>query len=362
MADGGRLGLVKGSLRSLAEQMTPADRIAVVTYGGAAAGGTVALPPTSGKDRQKVLDAVDALAAAGEPAGGDAGIELAYKLAGQHFARGGVNRVVLCTGRNFAADARDRLAVHGVIGAKVKSNVSLSVIHVGAAQINHPAMRELASRGKGTYAHADTAAEAARAVSAAAAPTPAAIAKDVKVQVEFNPLVAQAYRLIGYENGPRSADEADELLRSGHTVTAMYEVVPAGKSAPGAEVFAMKYSKRPEFLKPSDTNSKEMLTLKLHYLAPPDEKSGKAEDRPGKLLEFAVEDKGGNLAKASGDFKFAAAVTEFALILRGSMHRGEKADLNRVIQLANEGAGPDRSGARHEFIDLARKAQQLRGG
>jgi Ca-activated chloride channel family protein len=228
------------------------------------------------------------------------------------------------------------------------------VIGIGATRVNDPSMRALAHRAKGTYAAADTLAETTRALNAAATPDAPVIGRDVRVQVEFNPLVAGAYRLIGYENGPASTDDvaSGDRISAGHMVTALYEVVPAGKPVPGAEVFALKYSKRNGFQAPAEGKSDELLTLKLHYQLPDDGKPVRAEDRNGKLLEFAVKDKGAKYGSASADFKFAAAVAEFALVLRGSEHRG-KADLERVARLAAESAGNDK--AKIEFADLVRK-------
>jgi len=262
--------------------------------------------------------------------------------------------VVLCTGDNFIAGLADQLRVLRLAEDKAKANISLSVIGLGAARLNDPSMRALARRANGTFAYADTLAEATRALNVASSPSAPVVARDVRVQVEFNPLVAGAYRLIGYENGPVSTEDvaAGDQISAGHMVTALYEVVPAGKPVPGAEIFALKYSKRNGFLAPAEGTSDNLLTLKLHYLFPEDGKPIRAEDRNGKLLEFDYKDAGGKLGSASRDFKFAAPVAEYALVLRGSEHRG-KADLERVARLANDSAGGDK--AKAEFVELVRK-------
>jgi len=349
-----RLPLLKQAIRSLVKTMTPADRLSIVTYGGAAGAAAVTLAPTSGRETQKILDAIEALSASGASASGDAAIDLAYKTVAQSQALvRGVHRVVLCTADDFTAGLADQLHVSQLVQEKAKANIGLSVIGVGAARLNDPSMRSLARRALGTYAAADTLSETTRALTAAAMPASPVIAKGVQVHVEFNPLIAEAYRLIGYENGPASTkDAAGDNMAAGHMTTALYEVIPAGNAVPGVQILALKYSKRNGFQPLAEGKSDELLTLKLDYRIPDDGKPARGEDRNGRLLEFAVKDTGASYGSVSPDFRFAAAVAEFALVLKGSEHRGN-ADLERVARLATEAAGNDK--AKAEFADLVRK-------
>ena len=353
MEPANKLPLVKRGLTMLTGQLTENDRVAMVVYAGSSG---LVLPGTTGDQKGTIIGAIEALGAGGST-NGAGGIERAYEVAAANFIKGGVNRVILCTDGDFNVGITDQGALTRLIEEKAKTGAFLSVLGFGMGNLKDATMEQLADKGNGNYAYVDTPAEARKVLVEQMAGTLVTIAKDVKVQVEFNPAVASAYRLIGYENRVLAKEDFNDdkkdagEIGAGHTVTALYEVVPAGTDAAeklSPQVDALKYQKP---LEREPTGSGELLTLKLRYKEP--------EGETSKLLEFPVTDGGASYAKASGDYKFAAAVSAFGMILRDSPHKGS-ATLPGVTELAAEGLGKDENGYRAEFIGLVEKARRIK--
>jgi Ca-activated chloride channel family protein len=330
MSDARKLPLVKAAMGLLVDQLTEQDRISIVVYAGASG---LVLPPTSGDRKGEIRAALAALEAGGSTAGG-AGIQLAYKTAQETFIEGGVNRVVLATDGDFNVGITSHGDLSRLIEEKRKTGVSLSVLGFGMGNLKDSTMEMLADRGNGNYAYVDTLAEARKVLVAEAGSTLVTVAKDVKLQVEFNPAAVSAYRLIGYENrvladadfGDDTKDAGD--MGAGHSVTALYEVVP---------------DRRPSML----ADASELMTVKLRYKAPDAEES--------QLLAVAVKDAG---QTDSADVRFAAAVAAFGMLLRDSEHKGT-ATFADVLELARQGKGEDAAGYRAEFIQLVESARSL---
>jgi Ca-activated chloride channel homolog len=344
-----RLPLVKRGLRLLIDQLTENDRVAMVVYAG---GQGLALPSTPGTDKGALLSALDRLEAGGSTNGG-AGIRLAYDVAVGHFVKGGTNRVILCTDGDFNVGVTSQGELTRLIEDKAKSGVFLTVLGFGMGNYKDATLEKLADRGNGNYAYIDSLAEARKVLVEQMAGTLLTIAKDVKVQVEFNPARVAAYRLVGYENRLlRAQDFNDDKkdageIGAGHTVTALYEVVPAGKSVPVPGVDPLKYQQPRQ---PAEAaKSKELLTVKLRHKEPDGDTS--------KLLEVPVEDAEVKSVPTE-DFRFAASVAAFGMLLRGSPHKGV-ATYAGVLELAQESKGRDPQGYRAEFCELVRKAAAL---
>jgi Ca-activated chloride channel family protein len=345
-----KLPLVKSSLRTLANQLTARDRVAVVVYAGASG---LALPSTPGDQRGEIISAVERLQAGGSTNGGS-GIQLAYRVAEQNFIRGGTNRVVLATDGDFNVGLTGDGELVKLIEEKRKGGVSLSVLGFGTGNLNDSMMEKLADKGNGNYAYIDTEAEARKALGEQVAGTLATIAKDVKIQVEFNPRLVAGYRLIGYENRLLAdkdfnddAKDAGEI-GAGHTVTALYEVVPAGQKVENPGVDELKYSRPAEAAQ--GANASELLTVKLRYKEP--------EGNTSRPLNVGVLDRQASYRNASDNFKFAAAVAEFGLLLRDSRYKGQSSYAN-AAELARASAGADLSGRRAEFVNLVETASRL---
>jgi Ca-activated chloride channel family protein len=349
-----RLPLIKQALRQLVKKMTESDRVAIVVYASAAG---VKLESTSCVEKEKILQAIDELGAGGSTAGA-AGIQAAYRVAQENFIKGGVNRVLLCTDGDFNVGITDQNQLVKMIEDKAKGGVFLTTLGVGADNYKDALMQKLADKGNGNYAYLDSLEEAQKVLIDQMSGTLVTIAKDVKIQIEFNPAQVGAYRLIGYEkrmlrkedfnNDKKDAGE----IGAGHTVTALYEIVPAGAEIRSGTVDDLKYQ-QPAAEKPDryvSTGSKELLTLKLRYKQPDGDTS--------KLLEFPVTDGGKSFERASTDFKFATAVAEFGMLLRDSEFKGDSS-FGAVLELAQSAKGTDAEGYRSEFINLVQKAQQL---
>ena len=322
-----RLGLVQSSLKLLVNNLRDEDRVAIVVYSGSAG---EKLPSTSGSDKQKIREAIDELTAGGSTAGG-AGIKLAYKIAKQNFVKGGNNRIILCTDGDFNVGVSSDEGLEKLIEQERKSGVFLTVLGYGMGNYKDSKMQVLAEKGNGNHAYIDNLQEANRVLVNEFGATMHTVAKDVKLQIEFNPSQVQAYRLIGYESRllkdedfNNDAKDAGEM-GAGHTVTAFYEVVPAGiKSDFTGKVDDLKYQKT----KPAPAvtnNSKELLTVKLRYKAPDGNTSKKIE-------QPLIDDK---KEKVSSDFRFASAVAMFGQLLRDSDFKGD-ATYDKVISLAKK--------------------------
>ena len=340
-----KLPLLKASFKMLVEQLREQDRVAIVVYAGAAG---LVLPSTPGNEKKTIIEALDNLQAGGSTAGG-AGIELAYAVAQQNFRKGGNNRVVLATDGDFNVGESSNGGMERLIEKKRENGVFLTVLGFGMGNYKDSKMEILADKGNGNYAYIDNILEAQKVLVNEFGGTMFTIAKDVKIQVEFNPEKVQAYRLIGYENRVlRSEDfnndkkDAGEL-GSGHTVTALYEIIPAGVNSDFYRIDELKYQKVKATTVAS--NSKELMTIKLRYKKP-DEDTSKLIVHP--LLDGNVE-----LSQTSNDFRWSAAVAAFGMLLRDSEYvKGYTYD--KVAILAQHARGNDKEGYRAEFINLVK--------
>lgn len=334
-----KLPLLKSAFKLLVNQLRDKDNVAIVVYAGAAG---VVLEPTSGRNKDVIIKALDNLRAGGSTAGGQ-GIKLAYKLAQQHFKKGGNNRVILATDGDFNVGASSNEAMEKLIVEKRKTGVFLSVLGFGYGNYKDSKLETLADKGNGNHAYIDTMQEAKLIFGKEFGGTLFTIAKDVKIQVEFNPAKVQAYRLIGYENRLlANEDFVDDTkdageLGSGHNVTALYEVIPVGsKSDYLKEVTNLKYTKT----KMTDVYADELMTVKFRYKKPDGDKSIE-------LIQITKDE----VTEASEDMKFAASVALFGMQLRASQfHNNSK--IEDVIVLAEAGRGDDKDGYRAEFIRL----------
>lgn len=350
MDDPHKLPLLKKALQLLVAQLREDDRVAIAVYAGASG---LALPSTSGANRQRILSALDELGAGGST-NGAAGIQLAYRTAQENFLEGGINRVILATDGDFNVGTSSEGELTRLVEEKAKSGVALTVLGLGMGNYKDSMLEKLADKGNGNYAYLDTLQEARKVLVEQASGTLVTIAKDVKLQVEFNPAHVQAYRLIGYENRLlRSEDFNDDKkdageLGAGHTVTALYEVVPVGERVELPTVDALRYQApaHPERSRGTLEGGDELMTVKLRYKHPVGETS--------RLLSFPVVE---GTRPPSPDARFAAAVAEFGLLLRDSPHKG-RASWGEVLELATSSAGDDPY--RREFLQLVKQASALR--
>lgn len=349
-----KLPLVKSSMKMLVDQLRQEDRISIVVYAGAAG---LALPPTSGADKTKIKDAIDRLEAGGSTAGG-AGIKLAYRVAAENFVKKGNNRVILCTDGDFNVGESSDDAMERLIEQERKGGVFLTVLGYGMGNYQDAKMQKLADKGNGNHAYIDGISEAKKVLVNEFGGTLFTIAKDVKLQVEFNPAKVQGYRLIGYENRMLAKEDFNDdkkdagELGSGHTVTALYEIIPVGvKSSFLQKVDSLKYQTNIQPLSKTSYNE-EIMTVKFRYKAPDGDVS--------KLMEHPVKDKQIAIAATSENFRFAAAVAEFGMLLRDSEFKST-ASFSNVVAMARKAKGTDEEGYRAEFIRLAESAQMLAG-
>lgn len=344
MSGANKLPLLKSAFKLMVNQLRAMDKVSIVVYAGAAG---VVLEPTSGAHKEKIVASLNNLEAGGSTAGGQ-GIKLAYKLAEKHFMKEGNNRIILATDGDFNVGASSNKAMKDLIVEKRKSGVFLTVLGFGYGNYKDSKLETLADKGNGNYAYIDTMQEANKTFGKEFAGTMYTIAKDVKIQVEFNPQKVQAYRLIGYENRLLKAEDfkndkkdAGEL-GSGHTVTAMYEIVPTGvKSKYLKNIDTLKYTNSI-----TENNFKEeLLTVKFRYKKPDGNKSIE-------IVEV-IKDETSDFVATSEDFKFTTAVALFGMKLRKSKFTN-KASYEEVVLLANNGRGEDCDGYRAEFIRLVK--------
>jgi Ca-activated chloride channel family protein len=350
-----KLPLVKQALAMLVEELTENDRVAIVTYAGDAG---LKLPPTSGDQKRTIRAAIDGLVSGGSTHG-SAGIALAYEQAQEEFIPGGANRVILCTDGDLNVGITSDTALVELIKEKARGGTFLTVLGFGQGNLQDEKMEKLADNGNGVYAYVDGAREARKVLVEQLTGSTITIAKDVKIQVEFNPSQVVSYRLLGYENRRLAdADFRDDTkdageIGAGHTVTALYEIVPAGGNGPATGAEPLKYqAEKPRAAEPAPRGlaSRELLTVKLRFKQP--------EGTESVLREFPLADQGGLFEQASADTRFAAAVAAFGMILRASESRGE-ATLPMVADIASGALGTDEGGYRAEFLDLVRKAGAL---
>jgi len=352
MNDANKLPLVQSSLKMLIDQLRPQDKVAIVVYAGAAG---LVLPPTSGNQKTTIKDAIDRLQAGGSTAGG-AGIELAYQTAKENFLKEGNNRVILATDGDFNVGASSDQDMEQLVEQERKSGVFLSVLGYGMGNYKDSKMETLADKGNGNYAYIDNATEARKTLVSEFGGTLFTVAKDVKLQLEFNPGKVAAYRLIGYENRLLNKEDFNNDLKdagdmgAGHRVTALYEIIPAGvKDNFTNSVDPLKYQqpKTSAAVKPSFD---EMLTVKFRYKEPAGSVS--------KLSKAVVFDRMVAFDKTSTDFKWASAVAEVGMLLRESEFK-QSANFKNAISLARSAKGNDDEGYRAEFIKLAESAMLL---
>lgn len=349
-----KLPLLKRGMKMLVDQLGENDRVAIAVYAGAAG---LVLPPTSGEDKAVIMDALDRLHAGGSTNGGE-GIRLAYQTALDNFVKGGVNRVILCTDGDFNVGTTGTDELVRMAEDNAKTGVFLSVLGFGMGNHNDSMLEQISNKGNGNYAFVDTDAEARKVLVDQMSGTLVTIAKDVKIQIEFNPLEVAAYRLIGYENRVLAAQDFNDdkkdagEIGAGHTVTALYEIVPAGAQSPVAAtaVDDLRYQKstRPS----ADAKSGELMLLKLRYKQPDEDQSS--------LLEFPIVDQGQKFGQASKDFRFAAAVASFGMLLRDSQYKGN-ATYAGVLETATESCSDDPRGYRGEFLQMVERAKSLTG-
>lgn len=352
-----KLELVQRSLRLLTERLGENDRVSLVTYAG---GTEVVLPPTNGLQKASIMAAIDRLQPGGSTHG-SAGIKLAYEQAVSGYIKEGVNRVLLCTDGDFNVGISDPKELENFIAEKARSGVFLSVLGFGTGNLKDHTMETLADKGNGNYAYIDSLSEARKVLVEQRQGTLVTIAKDVKIQVEFNPAVVREYRLIGYENRLLAKEDFNDDTKdageigAGHSVTALYELVPANLKpgqTPTPAVDPLKYQPQVLASPPAASASKpetgtEALTVKLRYKEP--------EGVTSKLIEVALKDDSRSIEQASSEFKFSAAVAGFGMLLREST-QASQLNWERVRQLAREGKGADALGYRGEFLQLIEKA------
>ncbi|MEN2486871.1 von Willebrand factor type A domain-containing protein [Flavobacterium sp. B11] len=350
MSDMNKLPLLKQSLKILVNELRAKDKVAIVVYAGAAG---MVLPPTSGDEKKTIIDALDKLQSGGSTAGG-AGIELAYKTATENFIKGGNNRVILATDGDFNVGSSSNSDMEKLIEEKRKTGVFLTCLGYGMGNYKDSKMEILADKGNGNYAYIDNIQEANRFLGKEFKGSMFAIAKDVKIQIEFNPKQVQAYRLIGYENRKlRPEDFKNDAIDAGelgsnHTVTALYEIIPAGVKSDylAEQPDPLKYTKT----ETNSTNySNELATIKFRYKKPDGEKSIE--------MVQVIENKSVALDKASDDMKFSSAVAWFGLKLRDSKLIANKST-EEIVKLAKQGNSNDGEGYKAEFIRLVETSKQ----
>ena len=348
MNDPAKLPLLKSAFRLFVNQLRDQEHIAIVTYAGSAG---LVLDSTPGYQRRQILEAIDRLDAGGSTAGGQ-GIQLAYDIAKRNFIPGGNNRVILATDGDFNVGVSSDGELVRMIEEKRRDGIYLTVLGFGSGNYKDSKMEKLADKGNGNYYYIDTINEAKKILVKELGSLLFTIAGDVKLQIEFNPAQVKAYRLIGYENRTLAKEDFNDdtkdagELGAGHTVTAFYEIVNAGSAEPHGIVDPLKYQKNVIH------DSPELLTVKLRYKRP-NEASSHLITRSIQRLRYEVMEH-----VVSDNFRFAAAVAEFGLLLKDSKHKGSASYLH-VLTMARQGQGPDPWGYRSEFTTLVEKASRL---
>jgi len=355
MDDRNKLPLLIDSLAFLVESLDGRDRVAIAVYAGRSG---LVLPSTPGDDHAAILGALGRLSAGGSTNGGE-GIVLAYDVAQKGFVEGGINRVILCTDGDLNVGITSEGDLVRLIEEKRKSGVFLTVLGFGTDNLKDSKLEKLADHGNGQYAYVDSLGEARRIFGERLMGTLLTIAKDVKIQVDFNPREVASYRLLGYENRKLAArDFADDTkdageIGVGHSVTALYELVPAGQEPPASAAPPATESRFLEKPQPSSrAYSGEAFVVRMRYKAPDGDTS--------QLLEFPARDGGADLSMTSTEFRFATAVASFGMMLRQSPHRGNST-FAAVQELAAGCLGADEGGHRAEFLELVRRAAGLEG-
>lgn len=424
MSDSNKLPLVIESMKLLVGTLRPQDRVAIAVYAGASG---LVLDSTSGAEQSTILGALDRLNAGGSTNGGE-GIRLAYEVAARNFVDGGANRVILATDGDFNVGTTNESDLVSLVEEKAKGGVYLTILGYGTGNLKDSLLEAISAKGNGTYGYIDSLREAQKMFVDQVSGTLVTIAKDVKIQVEFNPQEVEAFRLVGYENRKLEHQDFNDdrkdagEIGAGHTVTALYEVVPAGGALDAPMADALRYQKPGE--PTPEARSGEMLTVNVRYKEPDTPAAAEArrngvfdeaepftdvnvngafdagepfldenqngawdagdvytdgngngrydvgepyEDRPiappivsSKKLSFPLFDDGASFGQATDDFKFAAAVASFGMLLRNSQYKGQ-GNFDLVEELARDGLGDDRFGYRSEFIELVERARSVLG-
>ena len=353
MSSGDKLPLLKKAFRMLVGELTERDRVAITVYAGAAG---LVLPSTPGHQKDEILGALDRLEAGGSTAGA-AGIRLAYEVARENFIEGGNNRVILATDGDFNVGVSNNADLIRMIEEKREEGTFLTVLGFGTGNLKDSRMEQIADHGNGNYYYIDGELEARKVLVTDLRGTLFTIAKDVKIQVEFNPAVVASYRLIGYENRLLADEDFDDdtkdagELGAGHTVTALYEVVPVGAETATTARDRSDLKYQDNTLTETAHASGDLMTVKLRYKAPDGDTS--------RLIERVVKHEASDV-QAFDNFYFSAAVAEFGMILRDSEHKGS-ATLDHVLALARDAQGYDREGYRAEFIRLVEDYREIVG-
>ena len=349
MDEPNKLPLVQESLKLLTDQLREDDRVAIVVYAGNAG---LVLPATSGSQKMKIKEAIDELQAGGSTAGGE-GIKLAYKIAEQNMKAHGNNRIILATDGDFNVGLSSDDELVDLIEKERQSGIFLSVLGYGMGNYKDNKMQQLADKGNGNHNYIDNLNEAKKVLVNEFGGTLFTIAKDVKLQVEFNPAMVNAYRLIGYENRVLADEDFNDdkkdagELGSGHTVTALYEIIPAGvEDTFIRKVDKLKYTKKKE----TTPTGNEVMNIKLRYKLP--------ESEISKLITFPVTDDNKTWQQASDNFRFSAGVAEFGLLLRESSFK-QNSSYGQTITMGSDATGTDENGYRSEFIKLVHHAASL---
>jgi len=338
-----KLPLLKSSMKMLVNELRPTDRVSIVVYAGAAG---LVLPSTQARERETIFNALDRLQAGGSTAGG-AGIQLAYSVAEENFMKEGNNRVILATDGDFNVGTSSTSELVRTIEEKRKTGIYLTIAGFGMGNYKDGRMEQISNAGNGNYFYIDNISEAKKVFVTELRATLFTIAKDVKIQVEFNPELVSAYRLIGYENRMlKSEDFNDDKkdageLGAGHTVTALYEIIPAGQESEFIKnVDPLKYQKNKVS---GSSKSKELLTVKFRYKKP--------EDDVSRLIVKTLNDSNKDWEQASEDFRWSASVAEFGMLLRDSEFKGNS-NYGQVLEMAKGAQGKDAEGYRAEFINM----------
>ncbi len=357
MNNANKLPLLKKGMKMLVDQLGENDKVSIVVYAGAAG---MVLEPTYGYEKAKILAALDRLQAGGSTNGGQ-GIQLAYKTATENFIQGGTNRVILCTDGDFNVGETSTGGLVGMAAQQAKKNIYMSVMGFGIGNHNDSMLEQLSNKANGNYSFIDNEKEAKKVLVEQMSGTLLTIAKDVKIQIEFNPKKVASYRLVGYENRLLAAQDFNDdkkdagEIGAGHTVTAFYEVTPAtgdGETEVAAvdpKVDELKYQTKPETTEAADSN--ELMTLKLRYKQP--------EEDVSTLMTYPVVDNGNKFNQATGDFQFASAVAMFGLKLRGS-HFHQETNFAEIEELVASNVDGPGSSYREEFLDMVRQVERIK--
>jgi Ca-activated chloride channel homolog len=347
-----KLPLLKSAFQLLVNELRSKDKIAIVVYAGAAG---VVLESTTGNQKEKILNSLNQLQAGGSTAGGE-GLILAYKIAQANFISGGNNRIILATDGDFNVGSSSNAEMERLIEKEREKGIFITVLGFGMGNYKDDKMEIIADKGNGNYAYIDNIQEARKIMVSEFAGTLYTIAKDVKFQLEFNPSRVKAYRLIGYENRLLNSEDFNDdkkdagEMGSGHTVTAMYELIPAGSDETVGKTDPLKYQGNNKQVKPDPQS--ELLTVKIRYKQPDGETSV--------LYEYPLKGELVEINGSSENFRFSAAVAEFGMVLRNSEYKNQ-ASFDHLLNLAQNARGKDEEGYRGEFIKLVKTAQTLKG-